>query len=192
MDFATFVVAGVAAVAAVVAAGIATITSLYVRRRDQQFLKLKQSTEFLQAQLDNLYMPVAVGLSNTNRLFARYFQDDTTDSEKEIIEHAWELFNSEIFECLTRSWVYLDPDGPSGDIDDLIEHLQQWKSVYRLKYDKGTYSGPVFAGIQQFGFKGFPRPDYESPPRQALDVYFKQRAEALRDEIHRRLAPAVL
>lgn len=83
----------------------------------------------------------------------------------------------------------MDPGGPTKDVDDLIEHLQQWDSVYRLKYTEGTYSGPVFAGIRQFGFKGFPRPDRETPPRQALDVYFKQKAELLRNEIHRRLEP---
>lgn len=189
MDIATIVAAGVAAFAALVAAGIAAVTALYVRRRDRQLLKAQQSTDFLQAQLDNIYLPVAISLSITNQLFDRYFQSTTTDSEKEVIEHAWKLHNSEAFERLTRYQVYMDPGGPTKDVDDLIEHLQQWDSVYRLKYTEGTYSGPVFAGIRQFGFKGFPRPDRETPPRQALDVYFKQKAELLRNEIHRRPEP---
>lgn len=189
MDIATIIAATVAAVAAVVAAAVSGGTNLYVRRRDREMRAAQRTTEFLQAQLTNLYMPVSVSLSITEQLFRRYFEATTSDSEKEVIEHAWKHHNSEIFERLVRHQVYLDPDGPTADVDDLIVHLQQWDLVYRLKYEEGTYNGPVFAGIKQFGFKGFPRPDRQSPPREALDVHFKKKAETLRDEIHRRIAP---
>ena len=190
MGTAGTVAAFVAAISALADAGTAAFTSIYLRRRDQESGREERTTEFLQAQLDNLYMPVATGLSITRQLFDRFFASTTSESEKEVIEHAWRFHNSRMLEQLTKYQVYLDPTAPKDDIDDLIEHLVQWDSVYRLKYEVKAYTGPVFAGIGQFGFKSFPQPDRADPPREALNRYFKRRSEELRQDIHSSLAPS--
>ncbi len=183
MDIATLLAASLGFVAAVVA----TIISLYIKRSDQAIAKRQRTTDFLKDQLDYLYLSVSNNLAITKQLFDRYSQAD--DDEEEMIEHAWMIQNSSVLESLTKYQIYLDPDAPKPDIDQLIRHLVQWELVYRLKYEKGTYTGHVFAGIGKFGGVKFPRPEEEVPARESLDGYFGRRSEELRKEIHSRLRP---
>jgi hypothetical protein len=42
-------------------------------------------------------------------------------------------------------------------VTQLLTHLAQWDVVYRLKHDAKAYEGPIYAGIERFGYLAFPR-----------------------------------
>lgn len=139
----------------------------------------EDSAEFLASKLDRLYLPVSMNLSATVKLFAR-FKNTEDENEKTAIEHELRNHNAKIRECLLNSSIYLEPDAPDGMIEKLLEHLLQWDIVYRLKYEYKVYDGPVFAGIERFGFRGFPRD-------QDVDGYFSRTMRELKNKHHARL-----
>jgi hypothetical protein len=49
-----------------------------------------------------------------------------------------------------------------------------------LKYEYKVYEGPVFAGIERFGFRGFPRDE-------DVDGYFSCKMKELKERHHQRL-----
>lgn len=168
----------IAAVAAVLAALVTAVNTYMVRRLDNRLTKARRTTDFISAKLQQLYLPVSMSLKATKILFDRYFEVDD-DAEKACIEHAWKEHNSLVKERMMTGWMYLDPDAPKDEINELLEHLIQWETVYRLKYDLHVYDGPVFAGTRRFGFRRFPA---------HIDDYFHKRADELSTELHERIA----
>ena len=143
-----------------------------------KFALSQESEGFIAEQLDHLYLPVAMRLAATKVLFDRYFESSTADAEKEAIEHELRIHNAEIRDRLMLELKYLEPDAPTELTVELLEHLIQWETVYKLKYEYRVYEGPVFAGIDEFGFRGFP---------QGADVYFNTKMKELRERRHQRV-----
>lgn len=110
-------------------------------------------------------------LATTKKLFDRYFK--AGKDEKTAIEHELRLHNATVRDCLMASSIYLEADAPKEMINELLEHLIQWEIVYKLKYEYKVYDGPVFAGIKEFGFCGFPDMD--------VDGYFKGKVDELKE-----------
>jgi hypothetical protein len=71
------------------------------------------------------------------------------------IEAALHLHNSAIIDALMTWTLYLDPDAPASASTELLGHLLQWETVYRLK-ERGQWDGPVWEGIRYFGYSKFP------------------------------------
>jgi hypothetical protein len=123
-------------------------------------------------------------LSATGKLFDRYFEAAEDGKVAVAIEHEMRIHNTAIRELLMNAALYLDDDSPDGMMDKLLEHLIQWDIVYKLKYEYKVYDGHVFAGIVQFGFRGFPR---ELNP----DRYFSDKGKQLKTQHARRMATAI-
>jgi hypothetical protein len=177
---ATLFAAIVAAVAAVVGAVVSAIENRSLQRLQERFVQRQESAQFLRDKISKLYMPVSMHLQITKQLFDRYFESTITEEEKLAIEHAMREHNRAVREALISEFVYLEPDAPAAASTELLEHLTQWETVYRLKYESRTYDGPVFAGIRQFGFRGFP---------SGADTYFARRTEELRALLHQQTTP---
>lgn len=151
-----------------------------VSRFEAETARARASAEFVADQLTELYVPVRMHLSVTRKLFDRYFEPTTSDEEKAAIKHEWRVHNTAVREALMSSALYLEP-APEGGVDAdslvhaLLEHLTQWETVYKLKYDYGVHAGPVFAGISEFGFRRFP---------DGVDAYFEAAEAKLRARLH--------
>jgi hypothetical protein len=91
------------------------------------------------------------------------------------IEHALREHNKVIVESLLTFSMYLDPSATENVKIALLEHLLQWESVYKLKYEYGHYTGPVWDGIRHFGYRRF--------PEEAAD-HFHKRAIEIREELY--------
>jgi hypothetical protein len=179
------VTASIAAVAAISSAVIS-----YIGARDVQAYEARQalerdSAEFIAERLTKLYVPVTMHLAATGILFKRYFEASTTAQEKVAIEHELRVHNTAIRDRLMQWSVYIasrpkecgaEP-APDDLVRQLLEHLIQWETVYRLKYEYKVYKGPVFAGVEEFGSRGFP---------QGVDEYFRCTERALREQMHSR------
>jgi len=76
--------------------------------------------------------------------------------------------------------LYLEEDAPETVTSELLTHLIQWDTVYKLKYEYKTWKGPVFAGIQEFGFRGFP---------DGVDDYFSTTTRRLRRGLSEQQTP---
>lgn len=81
--------------------------------------------------------------------------------------------------------IYIEPDAPEARIEQLLEHLVQWEIVYKLKYEYKVYEGPVFAGIDKFGFRGFPKK--KETDNEGIDEYFRRKVKELKTRHHERL-----
>ncbi len=167
----------VAAVSAIFSAVLSALERRTLHRLQERFAERQESTQFLRDKISKLYMPVSMHLRVTKQLFDRFFEKTTTPDEKTAIEHAWHEHNQAIRQALMAGFAYLEPDAPAAATTELLEHLIQWDTVYRLKYQYEAYEGPVFAGIRQFGFRSFP---------QGADAYFVRRTEELRSLLHQR------
>ena len=165
------------------AAVIARSSGRDLRRRQELFTRQQESVQFLSEKLDKLYLPLAMRLTVTQGLFDRYFESSTSAEEKTAIEHEWREPNNAILNLLMNSSKYLEPDAPKEITVQLLQHLVQWETVYKLKYLYKVYDGPVFAGIGAFGVRKFP----ELPDGRKLDDYFLERVEALREQLHQQL-----
>lgn len=180
-----------AVIAATAALG-SMIVSVYsahsIRELEEKYTQRRESAEFIAERLNNLYVPVRMHLACTKRLFERFFEETTTDNEKTAIEHELRLHNTEVRDRLMKWSVYIEPESvaditsnPDELVQNLLEHLIQWETVYKLKYEYKVYDGPVFAGISSFGFRGFPK---------GVDEYFARTEVMLRKRMHDRLREA--
>jgi hypothetical protein len=172
-------------IAAIVAL-VASLIAAYISISGQRSLKLleaeleqkQESAEFLAEKLTQFYLPVMVHLSATKTLYDRFFE--AGEDEKKAIKHELRLHNTEIRERLMDFSIYLESDAPEDKVDQMVEHLIQWEIVYKLKYEYKVYDGPVFAGVEAFGFRGF-------PPGGVIDEYFGRKVKDLRERYHKRL-----
>ena len=182
-------IAIITAVIAAMAAFGSIIISVYsarsIRELEEKYAQRRESAEFIAERLNNLYVPLRMHLACTKRLFKRYFEEKTSDEEKTAIEHELRLHNTEVRDRLMKWSVYIEPESgadlqrdPDELVLNLLEHLIQWETVYKLKYEYKVYDGPVFAGIEKFGFRGFP---------DGVDKYFAQTEVMLRKRMHDRL-----
>ncbi len=177
------IVAIIAAVASAVAAFISYMESQSVTRMQESFEQARESAEFLEAQINEFYLPMTMNLVVTKGLFDRYTEPNITDAEKSAIELLMQEHNTRMRERLMTGSVYLEPDAPEEVYKDLLLHLIQWETIYQLKYTYKVYDGWLFAGIKEFGFRRFPQkvPGYES-----VDDYYQKATARLRRKLHTR------
>ena len=156
------------------------------------FERQQQAIAVLEQRVNEAYAPVKSRLLITRALFDRFFEAGVSPEEKTAIEHEWRIHNEAVFDVLTNRSALIGP--PSGQtqacadslMNALVEHLTQWETVYRLKYEYQAYEGPVFAGIERFGNRGFPT----SSPCGGADAFFTTGLGELRSELGRaRVAP---
>ena len=174
------VVAILGAVGAIAAASMSMMAQRSVRKLQERFEAHRQATTFLSDQLSKLYLPVSMHLRATRALSDTHY--DADDATKIGIEHALREHNDTIVERLLNWSMYLDPSAPDSVTIDLLEHLLQWESVYKLKYDYKRYDGPIWDGMRRFGYRQF--------PDDAGD-YFHKTATEIRKELHTRLQSGV-
>ena len=177
---ASLIAAIVAAISAVLAAGIAAYSAYSVGAAQERFAERQAGADFLAERLTNLYVPVSMHLVATKALFDRFGEANVSAAEKTALEHELRFHNNEIKRILLESSVYAVPShgsSPGADqlLSDLLEHLVQWETVYKMKYEYKVYEGPVFAGIKEFGFRGFP---------EGADAYFHTTETQLRQKLH--------
>lgn len=176
--------AGLAAGASIVAAYISYRGAKDTRKLEAKLRESREATEFIGEKLRNLYVPVTMHLTVTKALFERY-REDPSDQEKRAIEHEQQRHNAEVRDRLLEYSDYLEPASRDDSVNidelttELLEHLIQWETVYKLKYEYEVYDGPVFAGIGRFGVRGFP---------QGVDEYFTETTQQLRRELHEQLS----
>src|SRR5262245_16658805 len=102
-----------------------------------------------------------------------YDADERTRTE---IEHALHEHNKSIVECLLSSSMYLEPDAPDAASVELLEHLLQWETLYKLKYQsKRAFSYPIWEEIRRLGYSKFPEDAAE---------HFHMTASRIRTELH--------
>lgn len=177
--------AGLAAGASIVAAYISYRGAKDTRKLEAKLRESREATEFIGEKLRNLYEPISMHLTVTKALFERHTIEDPSEEEKRAIEHEQQHHNAEIRDRLLEYSEYLEPpsDEDSVDIDELttklLEHLIQWETVYKLKYEYEVYDGPVYAGIPHFGVREFP---------DGVDEYFTDTTQRLRRELHEQLS----
>lgn len=191
MDLGAMLAALIAAATGIVSSIIAGNANKSVKKLENQFLKENESNTFREKQLSDLYFPMHVHLTITQALFKRFFEKNTSESEKENIEHTWKHHNSEMFNILTKNSGYLDVDAPNEVTQDLVEHILQWNIVYNMKYVDKKHTGPVFSGTSQFGFRGFPKGksvySNSETGSEGVDGYFKDKTESLRILLHSKI-----
>lgn len=181
VDIASIVVAGFAFAGSILATVISIRGDKKITQLEAEISESQEATEFVDDKLTNLYVPISMHLAATNGLFDRFFEPNTTDAEKTAIEHEMHHHNAEIRDRLMKWSIYLEPPHPDDSVDidelsvELLEHLIQWETVYKLKYEYEVYDGPVFAGISDFGFRGFP---------DGVDDYFNDTTRRLREKLH--------
>jgi hypothetical protein len=175
----TIATAIIAATATIVAAALSVIARRSIRRLEERFERQRESAQFLSEQLTKLYLPVSMHLRATRALADTHYE--AGEPTKTEIEHALRQHNSAILELLMKWSMYLDSDAPDTVTSDLLEHLLQWESVYKLKYEYKVYDGPVWDGIRHYGYRKFP---------DGVDVYFREKEKELRKALHDRLQTA--
>lgn len=181
----------VTAVIAAIIAALASIGSVFftargqreLKRRDEAFKRSLERHQFVAEKLEKLYLPVSMHLRSTKALYDRYFEASTSAEEKEAIEHELKAHNRAIRECLMDRSAFLEPDAPEAFTTGLLEHILQWEIVYALKYEHKAYSGPVFAGISDFGYREFPKEEING---QGIDEYYSGAVKQLRGRLHER------
>lgn len=178
-----FAGAALAAGASIVAAYISYRGAKDTRKLEAQLRESREATQFVGDKLRNLYVPISMHLTVTDALFERYFE--ASQKEKTAIEHELQYHNAEIRNRLLEYSEYLEPPSRDDPVNinelttELLEHLIQWETVYELKYEYEVYDGPVFAGIDKFGWRGFP---------DGVDEYFTDTTQRLRRELHQQLS----
>jgi len=148
-------IAVISAAAAITAAVVSAVAQRGVKRIEQRFEGAKRSLAFRSDQLKKLYLPVSMHLRATRALATTHYDADE-DTRREI-EHALHEHNKVIVDCLLSSSMYLEPDAPDEASSDLLEHLVQWETLYKLKYQpKPAFAQPIWAEIRRLGYSKFP------------------------------------
>jgi hypothetical protein len=169
----------VAVIAAITSVGATLVTvrsSRSLRHIEEQFKRQQESAQFLNERLGKLYLPVSMHLSATRILANTHYGADEHTIEE--IEHALNYHNKAIIDSLMNWTVYLDPDAPESASTGLLQHLLQWQTVYKLKYEYKQWDKPVWDGLRFFQYSQFP---------DGADVFFHQRTTELRQLLHNRL-----
>ncbi len=138
-------------------------------------MQLERKRKYLatkREQLQYVYAPLEIITRINRQEFDRYFDEKTTDVEKEYIEtHVWFPNNSEIRRILITQAHLLD-DMPA-EIYNLISHINVWLSEYNLVHTLKIKSGPVFVA-----YKGQRYP-------QGVDKIIQEKAAELRKIVNR-------
>jgi hypothetical protein len=179
------IVAVIAAVASIAAAVVSYLGSRSLSEVQEEFTLARESAQFLTKQIDAFYVPMSMNLVVTKGLFDRYLEPKVSESEKEAIEHLMREHNAAMRTLLMKSARYLEPEAPEAVSKELLEHLAQWETVYQLKYQYKAYNGWLFAGIKEFGYRGFPR---NVPGYQSINDYYETATLRLRKKLHVRFA----
>ena len=149
------IVAIVSATAAISAAILSAAAQRGVKRLEQSFEGTRRSIAFRSDQLAKLYLPVSMHLRATRVLATTHYNAD--ERTRKEIEHALHEHNKVIVESLLNSSMYLEPDAPDGVSVGLLEHLLQWETLYKLKYQsKPAFSDPIWAEIRRLGIHQVP------------------------------------
>ena len=171
------VVAIISAATAIIAAIVSAAAQRGVKRIEQRFEGAKRSFTFRSDQLAKLYLPVSMHLRATRALATTHYEADTVTRKE--IEHALHEHNKVIVECLLASSMYLEPDAPGSASIDLLQHLLQWETLYKLKYrSKPAFSHPIWEEIRRLGYTKFPDEAAE---------HFHITASRIRTELHSEL-----
>jgi hypothetical protein len=177
-----------AAVGIPVLIGLLTIwQGLKTQATEHAFDREQAGIAFLEARLNKLYVPVTMHLAVTQGFFDRY--PSASPAEGLLLESAWREHNRAIRQLVTEASAYITPTGAQTTqcvdsmITHLLTHLAQWDVVYRLKHEARAYRGPVYVGIKEFGYLGFPR-----GPCGADSVFFGGLRE-LRARLHAARGP---
>jgi len=171
------IVAIISAATAIAAAFLSAAAQRSVKRIEQRFEGAKRSLAFRSDQLAKLYLPVSMHLRATRALATTHYEAD--EATKTEIEHALHEHNKVIVECLLGSSMYLEPDAPESASIELLEHLLQWETLYKLKYQsKPAFSHPIWAEIRRLGYTKFP---------EGVAEHFHNAASSIRTELHSEL-----
>ena len=149
------VVAIISAAAAVTAAIVSAAAQRAVKRIEARFEGTKRSLAFRSDQLAKLYLPVSMHLRATRALATTHYNAD--EGTRQEIEHALHEHNKAIVECLLNASMYLEPDAPDAASIEVLEHLLQWETLYKLKYQaKPAFADSIWAEIRRLGYTKFP------------------------------------
>ena len=174
------IVAIISAATALTAAIVSTVAQRGVKRVEQRFEGAKRSFAFRSDQLAKLYLPVSMHLRATRALATTHY--DADEGTRTEIEHALHEHNKVIVECLLNSSMYLEPNAPDAASVELLEHLLQWETLYRLKYQsKPAFSDPIWAAIRRLEYSKFPEDAAE---------HFHVTASRIRTELYGELRAA--
>jgi hypothetical protein len=134
---------------------------LQSQAKQQAFDRQQANVAFLEERLNKLYVPVTMHLAVVQGFFDRY--PEAGDAERPFLEQEWREHNRAIRQLVTDGSAYITP-APRQTVAcvdsmvlQLLVHLSQWDLVYRLKHEARTYKGPIYAGIREFGYRGFPQ-----------------------------------
>jgi hypothetical protein len=171
------VIAIIGAVSALIAALVSAAAQRSVRRLEQRFAGNARTIAFRTDQLTKLYLPVSMHLRATRALATTHYEaDDSTNQE---VEHALHEHNKAIVESLLSVSMYVEPDAPEAATIGLLEHLLQWETIYKLKYqEKRSYKHPIWKEIRRLGYSRFP---------DGAAEHFHSTATELRAELHAQL-----
>lgn len=132
-------------------------------------MQLERKRKYLttkREQLQFVYAPLEIITRINRQEFDRYFEEKTTDVEKEYIEtFVWVPNNSEIRRILISQAHLLDDMPP--EIYSLIRQINVWLSEYILLHTLKIEMGAVF-GAQKG--KGYPSVTDKIIPDGSLDV----------------------
>ena len=170
-------VAIISAMAAITAAVVSAAAQRGVKRIEQRFEGAKRSLAFRTEQLSKLYLPVSMHLRATRALATAHY--DADEGTRREIEHALHEHNKAIVECLLNASMYLEPDAPDPASTELLDHLLQWETLYKLKYQaKPAFSDPIWSEIRRLGYSEFP---------DGADEYYHVTASTIRAHLHAEL-----
>jgi hypothetical protein len=174
------VAAIISAAAAVIAVVVSALAQRSAKRVERQLEGAKRSLAFRTDQLAKLYLPVSMHLRATRALATTHYQaDDATQQE---VEHALHEHNKAIIDCLLNSSMYLEPDVPHSASIELLEHLLQWETLYKLKYqEEPAFTHPIWDEIRRLGYTKFP---------ESAAEHFHTTATRIRSDLHRELRGA--
>ena len=167
----------IGAAAALTAALISAAVQRSVKRIEQRFQGTSRSLAFQTEQLSKLYLPVSMHLRATRALATTHYGAD--EATRREIEHALHEHNRAIVECLLNVSMYLEPSAPVAASTDLLVHLLQWETLYKLKYqDKPAFLHPIWEEIRRMG--------YSKCPEGAAE-HFHETASRIRADLHAQL-----
>jgi hypothetical protein len=168
------VVAIISAATAVTAAIVSAGAQRAVKRIEQRFEGSKRSLAFRSDQMAKLYLPVSMHLRATRALATTHYNAGTETRQE--IEHALHEHNRAIVECLINASMYLEPEAPDAASVELLEHLLQWETLYKLKYQsQPAFADPIWSEIRRLGYTKFPEDAAE---------HFHVTAARIRRELH--------
>ena len=153
------------------AIGIVTgVAGFYIGNRFLE--KKRESLASLRDQLKYFYAPLEILMKMNNQSFNRYFDEKTTEHDREYIEcHIWYPNNVEMKQIIMDHSHLLNTMPPILMI--LMEHINVWLSEYELIYEKKEKDPPVFAEPKGYRY-----------PREAANFVYEE-TEKLRKKLNK-------